>query len=243
MNFHKLHNKLIVCFKREELERLYKEDQLLAMKKEMAKQGVTVEDLESDYAKREIKNFKKVADAVGLYVANDRDLHEVFASMHIFLPFYEKNSEVCFELKSSFILGRTAISTLVDLNHLREDVLGDFIIKSSDGFRIIQLKRYREGLDADSVFEYVKQQLAKYGRSLGDTNLLIILQPPKGSSLDGLDFEEVYQRLKALNLVITGQVLLAFNSNSTETVIEQVYPEHTTTSVKIAWASGKSPSA
>lgn len=240
MNYQKLHGKLIVCFSKTEIEQLYKDSQLPELKQQMEQQGVTVDDLEKDLQNQDTSRFKKLADEAGKKTAHDRDLHEIFAAWNISLPFYEEGSKVCFELKNSFVHSKNIISSVDDLNRFREDVFGDFIIKSSDGFGVIQLKRYRGSLDAQEICQFLKTKLAEYGKGIGDTNLLVILQS-SDSDLDQVDFDELHQCLKKADLSIKSQVLIAFNANNKKSVIVQVYPEHAVANIPINWASGHAP--
>ncbi len=239
MNFHKLYGKPIAYFSKKELEQLYKDGQLPALKEEMKKQGISMDDLRSDLKNNDLRRYRELADAVGQKVAQGSD-HEIFAGWNIFLSFYEQGSEVCFELKNSFIVGRSQISTLDDLNKFRDDVFGDFIIKSADGLRVFQLKRYRGLLDAQAVGRFIKDKLNEYGKSIGDTNLLLILQS-HDNDLDKLDFSALHQFLKRSGLEIKGQILIAFNANNKTSVVVQVYPEHAVAKIPIQWASDQTP--
>lgn len=229
MNFEQFKGNSIVCFSKEELERLLKDYMFQLMRNKIDELGLSVEELEKDLKDLKMDNYQKIANSAGGDVANGK-LHEVFAALHIYLPFFEATSEICFELKSNFIHGKSSISCIEDLERFRADVFGDFIIKSADGYRIFQLKRYRGDLTSSALFTFLKTKIDEYGRSFGDTNLLLILQC-SNRELDFRIFREVHEELKKQNIELTGEVLVSFNEEETETVIVEVYPVLRKTSV------------
>ncbi len=241
MNFQKLLGKPIVCLSKKELEALFKTSQLSALKQEMVEQGVSSDDLEEALKAKDIQRYKKLADSVGRKVARDRDDHEIFAAFNIFHPFFEEGSEICFELNSKFRKDISTISNLEDLNEFREDIFGDFIIKSKDGYRVFQLKRYRGDLSEDEMISFINKVVASYGTGLGSTNLLIILQPTD-DDLDKINFESMHKKLLEAKLATQGKILIAYNENNEVSVIKQVYPELATIGIPISWASGQKPS-
>lgn len=141
---------------------------------------------------------------------------KVFASLFIFLDFYEASSEICFELRNEFNPSRDKIITLEDLNKFRKgDSNSDFIIKSRDGLRKFQLKRYRNDLNTQEIFNFIKEKVAHYGNNLGDTkpNLLIVLQS-LAHDVFKIDFHELHEKLKSLNLKFKGQILISYCENN-----------------------------
>ncbi|MHA1371610.1 MAG: hypothetical protein ACTSRA_18070, partial [Promethearchaeota archaeon] len=173
---------------------------------EMIKQNLSFDDLRNDYSKME-----KLSNLVGERGAQHRDEHEIFVALFIVLDFYEAGSEVCFELEDSFNLNKDKILSLKDLNKFRTDP-PDFIIKSKDGLRQFELKRYRDGLNTEEVFNFIKKKVAHYGNDLGDMNLLLILQS-SAYDISTINFHELHERLKSLNLKFQGQILIFYNEN------------------------------
>lgn len=229
MRFYQKEN--LLCFPREELFHLFEVSKKRELLEEMTKLGFTFEDLRNDYSKME-----QIADAVGDRGARDRDEHEIFAALYVFLRFYEPDSEVCFEVRG-FDPNRDKISTLNDLNIFRRSVgNSDFAIKSGDGLRKFQLKRYRGEPNIEGLFKFIKDKLNHYGSDLGDTNLLIQIQSPPWTSWD-IDFHELHDRMKSLKLKFPGEILISYNQSDKEHVIIQVYPELGKTRIPIKYPS------
>jgi len=234
MKFYKIKNENIVCFLRDELSKLFEVAKKIELLQEIKKQNFSFDDLRADYTK-----MKKVADTVGERGAQHRDEHEIFASLFIFLDFYEVNSEVCFELRDKFNINKDRINTIEDLNKFRKSESdSDFIIKSRDGLRKFQLKRYRGDLNTQKIFNFIKEKIAHYGNNLGDTNLLIVLQSP-AYTISQINFHELHDKIKSLNLKFQGQILISYNENNKEMVINQIYPALTTTRIPVQYPSTK----
>jgi len=191
---------------------------------EIKKQGISLEDLKNDQNKME-----NLASIVSDRTSNSRDDHEIFASIFVVADFYESRSEICFELKDIFNTSRDKIVTLQDLNNFRNDP-PDFIIKSSDGFREFELKRYRDGLTTVEVFNFLKKKIEHYGNGLGIINLLLVLQSSGNNNLN-IDFRELNFKFKLLNSKFQGDVLILYNENNKEIVMNQVFPNLTTTRI------------
>lgn len=231
MTYQKVNNYIAVCFSKSELLQMFeiKKTELL---EEMIKQGFSFDDLRGDYSKME-----KIADIVSEKGAQDRDEHEIFASLFVFLDFYEAGSEVCFRLQDAFNPSKQRIASLQDLKKFRADP-PDFIIKSSDGFREFELKRYRDKLNAEEVFNFLKKKIAHYGNDLRDMNFLLVLQP-SAYSISHIDFKELHTKLKSMDFKFQGQILISYNDNNKENVINQVYPKLTTTRIPLKLPSSK----
>lgn len=224
MNISKLKNKNIVCFQKEELQNIFELAKKSELLNEIEKAGVSLDDLRDNFI--EIDNL---TSTVSNRTSHNRDDHEIFASIFIFVDFYENGSEICFELKNTFNSGRDKIMTLQDLNYARNDP-PDFIIKSSDGYREFELKRYRDGLTTDEVLNFLEKKIKHYGNGLGIMNLLLILQSSV-NDISNIDFHELNSKVKSLNLKFGGQVLISYNKRNKEMVINQVFPDLTTTRI------------
>lgn len=243
MNIHQFNGKLIACFSKSELMQFLKEEKLPALMREMEMHGVSMNDLVEDLRNNNLERCKELSDAVGRDIAKTDD-HEIFVSWNIFLPFlnlFDRDSEVCFELNNRFVATKDMIANMDDLKKFRDQATdGDFIIKSKDGFRVIQLKRFRGKLSHQSLYEFIKGQLAKYGKSLGMTNLLVLLQS-SDSAVDEREFKALHLCLKSEQLEIKGEILLAYNENNENSVLVRVYPDIVKMAIPIEWASGRPP--
>lgn len=223
MEFFKLKNKNIVCFAKEELQNIFEIAKKTELSEEIIKQKTSLENLREDYGK-----MKNLADIISAKTSNDRDDHEIFASIFVFVDFYEKGSGICFEVKNNFNPSRDKISTLQDLNDIRNDP-PDFIIKSNDGVREFELKRYRDDLTTEGVFNFIEKKIKHYG-NLGDMNILLILQSA-ANDISNVNFQKLSAELKSLGLKSKGQVLISYNENNKDMVINQVFPDLTTTRI------------
>lgn len=212
----------IVCFSKSELEALYQASEKAELLNEIVKEGYSSTDLVDS------STMEKLTDSVARRRAADRDKHEIFAALYVYVNFCGPGNEICFELKPGFNPRSDRIASLEDLIRFRNtDSDSDFIIRAIDGVRILQLKRYRGALDPSGVFNFIKQEIAHYGNNLGDTNLVIQLQPPRYTIIDQDFFHEVHDRLKMLGLTFRGEVLISFNQDGKEQILIQVYPELT----------------
>jgi len=226
MNISKLKNKNIACFSKKELKKIFEMAKKTELLEKIRKQDISFENLQSNYEK-----MTEVAGIISKNISNDRNDHEIFASIFVFSDFYENKSEICFELKDNFNTNRDKIITLQDLNNFRNDP-PDFIIKSSDGFREFELKRYRNGLNTKEVFEEVKKRIEYYQNGLGNINLLFIIQS-FGNDISNIDFHELNSKIKSINSKFQGQILISYNENNKDIVINQIFPNLTTTRIPV----------
>lgn len=230
MKFH--HKENFLCFAKEELLRVLEISNKKELIGEVFKQGFSFVDLIRDHSKME-----KISDIVGERWAQDRDHHEIFAAAFVFHGFYKEGSEICFELKG-FNPNTHSISSIKDLNNFRQEVgTSDFIIKSEDGFRVFQLKRYRDDLTVEKLSEFIRDKIRHYGNNLGSTNLLIIFQSD-GYEFN-LDFKELSERIKSFGFKFEGEILISFNQANKEEIIIRLYPELGKTTVPIKLPSSQ----
>ncbi|EKD23723.1 MAG: hypothetical protein ACD_81C00189G0006 [uncultured bacterium] len=209
----------VLCFSREDLAAIFKTSKIPELVKEMEKRGASLIDLQVNPILME-----EITNAVGDRGAADRDEHEVFAALFIFAQFYEPTCEICFEVNRNFNPNNPQISTLADLNRFRQGInTSDFLIKSRDGFRKFELKRYRGEMNTKSIFEFLREKILHYANNLGDTNLLIHLQPTPYLRGD-INFHEIHELLQTLGLKFQGEVLISFNQNDEKHILVQVYP-------------------
>lgn len=245
MKFEKMYGKPIVCFTYEEMMDLTKDYQAKAFLDQMQKEGVTLSDLKQALLNRDKRIMDKVINPVAKTLSTSAFMHEFFVSWNIMLPFYEECSEVCFELGKNYIPGKAKIESVYDLKSLAEDIFSDFIVKSKDGYRLIQLKRYTKDIDEDILCKFIEDKLDEYGE-LGETNLVVLLQGPKDRRGSLQEIPEnlllnVSKKLCAQNLPINSEILLVFNENNARTVIVRLYPSYGVKYISTSWASGSSP--
>ena len=209
----------MLYFSKEELIQIYKKSKIFDLTQEMIRTGASFKDIQKDRSL-----MQEIADAVGDRGAEDRNEHEVFAALFSFSRFYPSDCEICFRMNRNFDPENSQILTLNDLNRYREEAdISDFIINSSDGPRFFQLKRYRGVMDATSIFNFIQRKITHYANNIGDTNLLIQLQPVPYSS-SHIDFHKIHENLLMLKLTFNGEVLISYNNNNKKHVLVQVYP-------------------
>jgi hypothetical protein len=228
MEYLKSKNGIVACFDRNELESLFKKSQILKGKAEMAKRGVDYIDLHNSKEK-----MIEVASAVANETVEDRDDHEIFSVLHMYLDFYPEGSQVCFELENSFSPKRDRMVSLDDLKRARkEKSLSDFIIRSSDGRRSFQLKRYRGIMKTVEIVKFIKEKLLHYCNDLGNDNLLLVLQSEDAGD-KYINFKEINDEIKKINIKGSGEILISYNDKSRKYVMITVYPKVTISEIPI----------
>ena len=230
MNYLKIQNKLVICFDKFELKQLFENAKKADIIIEMEKKGLSFNDLRNNKQK-----MIEISDALADKTVEHKNEHEIFAAAFCFLDFYKPNSQVGFELKNNFDTNKNKITNLDDLKNAREEnTLSDFVVISDDGLRNFQLKRYRNALSTEAIFNFIKDKLRGYGNNLGSMNLLIILQVPN-SDVSLVDFKKLNNQLRGLNLSFEGQILISYNENNKFDVINRVYPELGTSRIPITF--------
>jgi hypothetical protein len=228
INYIKLKNKNIICFSKPELALLFKNAKIDESRQEMRRKGISYDDLRNDKCK-----ILEIATIISSRAVEDKNEHEIFSALYIYLDFFGRDSKVCFELKNNFNTGKDIIQNLSDLKKATEEkTLSDFIIKSKDGFRSFQLKRYRGRLRTEDILGFIEKKLTHYGKDLGCANLLIVLQP-KTNDLPEVNFKEIYEKAKGFKIKSIGQILISYNEEDKIYVINQVYPDLNTVSIPI----------
>lgn len=224
MNLLKTNGKNILCFSKEELSKLFGSAKKAELIEEIENQNLFINNLRGNPQK-----MHKIAKIISDKTSQHRDDHEIFAVLFVFFNFYGSDSEICFKLKNEFNVDKDKISSLNDLNKYRSDP-PDFIIKSKDGFREFEMKRYRDKLNTKSIFEFIKRKIEHYCNNLGDMNLLLVLQS-EAYDVSNIDFNKLYENIKSLNFRFKGQILIFYNENNKDGIINQVYPDLTTTRI------------
>jgi len=217
VNCKKLEGKNILCMSRNELKDLFKITGRRILSEQISKQGYTLDDFRGNGAKM-LEFTKKVE-----LVRNKEDC-EIFLVLYVFSNFYEKDCEICFELKNGVSLN-IEINNLVDLKEVcEENTLNDFIVITSSRARIFQLKRYRNILQTDDLFKFLQEKLLHYGNTLGKTNLLVTLESKDGN-LSGVNFRKINKMLLGLDLRNTdSEILISYNEENKFNVMIRVYP-------------------
>ncbi len=210
MNFYRINQEIIVCYSKKELVDIFKN---YGKKDLKGKVSIDVERL-----KKTLENFSKVL--------RSRDNHEIFIATFSFLDFFESKSEVCFKLEN-FNTNKDRANTLEELNRFRAKT-PDFIIKSGDKLlRHFELKRYRNKIDTEELFNYIKKTIREYGDNIGNTNIIFLIQPEKPFMRVEINFQNLYQNIKSLNYKFNGQILLNWNENCDQNILVQLYPKLT----------------
>ena len=233
MNLFKTNNRKILCFTKNELSELFENSKKLELVEEIENRNLSTEDLRNNPQK-----MFKIAKIISDNTSQHRDNHEIFAGLFVFSDFYDKHSEICFELKNEFKQDRDKIFSLNDLNKYRLGGPPDFIIKSGDGLREFEMKRYRNDLNTNTIFDFIKKKVEHYCNDLGDMNLLIVLQSEPFNILN-IDFKILFENIKDLNFNFKGQILISYNENNEDVVINQVYPSLTTSRIPTQLPSTK----
>ena len=210
-------NKRFVCFSRIELDEIFIASKLPKIFAELQRRGLSQDIILKDLAKA-----NSIADPIVKSFSEHRDEHEVFAAADIFHDFYSADSKICFELKDSFNAKHDRLNTLEQLNAWRNDIFADFGIKSPEGWRFFQLKRYRGKGKTDDLFKFILEKLESYS-DLGYTNLLILIQS-EGHELN-VDFNKLHAKFQSERLLYKGQILIAYNENNQFSVMNEVYPQ------------------
>ena len=209
----------IIFFERDELQRIFELSKKAEMVQAMKDDGYAFSDFFRDRSL-----MQKLADSLGLRGANDKDEHEVFAALFIFIDFFAPGAQIGFELEG-FNSNKDTITTLKDLLKFRKESSdSDFGILQDEGYRAFQMKRYRGKMEASDVAAFIKKKLDHYGGSLGNTNLWVVLQPPAWTE-SNLDFPDLFAQIQAFQFDYPGHIWISYNNRNIEEVIVQVHPD------------------
>lgn len=210
----------MICFDKATLKKIYEDEMRAEMIKNIAQSGYTSEELNSN-----IRKIQEIVDVIKKKTLEDKTAIEIFTALYCVVRFYGKESKLCFVLKNNFYVKKTPIRSFIDLKKaIRQDQEIDFGVLSKDGLRQFQQKQYRGKANTVELFDFLKDKLNHYGNNLENTNLLVILQCP-GQDFNQIDFDELTQKLKILNLVYQGEILITFNVENKFIITERIYPE------------------
>lgn len=223
----------MICFEKEELERLIELPSKLQILKEIAKRGYSLDEILKDFNGDQIKMHEIVESSD---LINDKEDVEIFTATYALQDFYPK-SKVCFYLKDG--LTNPSINSLADLKSaIKENDITDLGILIGKDLINFQLKSYRREARVDTMLSFIKENLLHYANNIGTTNLLITMQ--LGGIIEGNFFQNIHSELKKLNLKGTGHILILYNEGNKTSVINTVYPILGTTRIPINLTSGKS---
>lgn len=225
----------MVGFDFKELANLFIIDKKKIIKEKILEKGDSFDGLKNDTS-------RKMEEIVGLAhkTMQNKEDTEIYIALFIISQFY-KNSEILFSLKNDIDPRKKHINSLGELkNILKENGLTDFAFMSEDGLRQFQLKQYKEELNTEKVFNFIKKKLLHYSNDMGDINLLLILQK-RESYIDGIDFYELNKSINRLKLKSSASIMLYYNEENKFSVINTVYPEVSTTRIprnRADWQTG-----
>jgi len=209
----------MLCISRVEFEGIYKQAKQKELFAAIIEKGYSFEELKADMGK-----MQEVVDSVRAELIKNKEEIEIFVALFGHLGMYPKGSKVCFILKDAIDPRKTPISTLDDVkSSVKEGSITDFGIMSDDGLRQFQLKQYRNKLTTDDLFAFIEKKLNHYGKDLGNTNLLVLLQS-EGGDVGDIDFEELNKRIIGTGIKSEMEVLVSYNEENKFDVINVVYP-------------------
>lgn len=134
---------------------------------------------------------------------------------------FDNDCKFNFKLKDSFNPKKDIIKNIEDLNRFKIDP-PDVIISFKDNLYEFELKRYREELDLDHLFAFIKNKILDHYSI--KANYFIILQPKLFMEFKFSIFEELSQKIKNENKDI-GIISLSMNNNNTEMITTQLFPK------------------
>ena len=134
---------------------------------------------------------------------------------------FQKDCEFCFNLKNTYDIRSDSITTLDELYKYKEDQT-DVIVNQKGKIYDFELKRYRDALDFDSLFKFVKRKIidhysVKY-------NYFIILQPKIYSNITFEVFEKLHNEIVKESKDL-GIIAFSLNHDNEEIITVQVFPE------------------
>ena len=209
----------MLCISRAEFEEMYKQAKQEELLEAIITKGYSFEELQADKTK-----MQEIVDSVNVELIKNKDEIEIFVALFGHLGMYPKDSDVCFVLKDTIDPRKTPVKTLEDLkSSIKEGSITDFGIMSDDGLRQFQLKQYKGKLNTDDLFAFIEKKINHYGKDLGCTNLLVLLQS-EGGDINDIDFEELNKRIIGIGIKSDVEVLISYNEENKFDVINVIYP-------------------
>lgn len=212
----------MICFDLFELKQIFEDSQKASLYRRLLNTGVSIGELTAE------KINSILDESVAELMMTKEDAEILIALDTCFQYFKDPKSKVCFVLKDGVQAKKISIKTLDDLKEvIQENTLTDFAI-FSNGLRQFQLKRYTRELTTESFQKFLTDTLKKYGNDLGSVNLLVVLQGCGNADQiqeNNINFKEIFEHLKKLQLNFTGEILVLNNEANKHQIITQLYPE------------------
>jgi hypothetical protein len=208
----------VLYFDEEDLKKLFEQPSRAQLEKKILETGTGVEILQDiERAKEFLSDIK---------IINDKTDIEIFTSLYMLLRFYG-GAKIGFILKDSIDVD-LPITTISDLKKIiKENDLTDVCLMSGDGLRAFQLKAYKGSDNYDEFLDFLIKKLKHYGNDLGNVNLFVTLQC--GGDISNLRFEEIHKKLMGLGIKGGGHILISYNQENKEDVIDTIFPTIGTT--------------
>lgn len=216
MKIRKVDMRLMVCFEIRELV-----DLLLWPVESLLLSTTLNARLEGKEINEEV--LKQSAVKFGKNSANSKD-YEYWTAIFSLYEDVGDGVGICFYLKNTFNPQKNTINSYADLEEFKTDPPDVIIERKSGGFSEFELKRYREEVTENSLFDFIDEKILKhYSISL---NFCIILQHEPGTKLPELIFENLYKRIKNISLKRDfGRICIIFNANNQSMIFAHIYPE------------------
>ena len=222
-----LKDRKFLCLSKNELLTMFRVSKIPKLLEQLVKNGTILDVLINE----DRDKMGEAVTPVSEETSQDRDEHEIFAALEMF-DFYGNDAMACFEMNDDFN-AETKIDSLEALIENRKgSTTSDFGVQAKDGFRDFQLKRYRQGLNTEELFVFIKEQIEHYCNNLGTTNLFVILQSQE-NDISNIDFEDIQGRLSELRFRSDAAVLIGYNENNEFFVVNEVHPGLTRSQIDI----------
>lgn len=173
---------------------------------------------------KNLRNTKKDILQIARTSANSKD-YELWTGIFSLYEEFKEDCKFCFYLKDMFSINKNTITTIQDLEKFKEENSPvDIAVLNKDNLKEFQLKRYREKLSEDELWNFVEKKIIKhYSNAL---NFLVILQPKQGSFLSLDILKSLHNRLIKLKLTKNlGKIVFHYNQMNKNFVFVEIFPE------------------
>lgn len=219
----------MIGFDKVDIKALYYNNAINELYEELDSRNISLSNFRNDQVL-----VNEITDYLAKKNTKEKSDIEFFVALDFAVTFCPEDTQIYFVLKRGIQPRDVQIKTISDLKNIHEeDTLTDFSICSNDGLRQFQLKQYRDQLTTIKLLEFIDVRLKKYANSLGQVNLLILLQgniDEKEFQTSNVDFNIVNHVLSQKGYNFKSQILIAYNEQNKQYIIKQVYPNLTTSS-------------
>lgn len=206
------------CFSLQEIRNIFEAEKLNQIGKRVKNGELSVEDL------FDRKKIDEIASEMSAGIGRRKEETEIFCAAYLLEEFHDGDPHICFMMKDSFDPNKNNIDSFEILKrNVKEDDLTDFLFFNGEDARAMQLKQYKEELNTNDFFKFIREKIRHYGNDLGQVNMLVLIQSPNGD-IGNLDFDELNKRLIQEGLTFKGEILLSYNLKNESRVISRVYP-------------------